>query len=650
MSPQYWQKVFLKTAIFLLVSMMLSTSIKAQENSAPPGIIETVQELLRIQRDQFSKLKDQVSTNPMALSNIKDDSQIKLERYFSRYLLFHSESKYLNLIQNNQCNLYSLLQNDLLKHSQGEVNSVFITIDKKSEERQSAQVDLENFLQIIYKNKCSQNKDLATLFNNSNIKGTVASINMPTPKSLEDCRSIIESWQRNPYTPFMCHISESIKEGGKARAILPQIERGQLSQRRALREKIRKQEFYQGEIPHFQRTYIANMCENLDSANGFCSVYLAKDVWNQILNGEHPDWKMSYKCRNILNKEATNINDLKVCAADFNKNPNLCMTKGTQGLPSLFPLLSCDTYSETLKISKLKTDYHDCPARIENEGITNISRLIQHFNPTKQEGNFEQTCASSSLIRFVELNLNYENQQAWPLRLCYDDRVTEKEVCLPFIPGHHNNHSLAENQVVADILVKNFGARENTECQIIDNSSYNPLRLEYKSGCYIIYDLERCSALNCERKIVLDKKNIQGISSKGKPLFDYFPNSFGNRKFAVDNILRETFRLETKALRNLTELSFFLKNIEGGIVHGIGCAEDLLPRRFKRQNLNQCSPMPFIVDGVHSDEMAMTLSVRPSVSDLHSPMPIHWNYVYSAVVNYQELHPIKSWTLYGLRR
>jgi hypothetical protein len=60
--------------------------------------------------------------------------------------------------------------------------------------------------------------------------------------------------------------------------------------------------------------------------------------------------------------------------------------------------------------------------------------------------------------------------------------------------------------------------------------------------------------------------------------------------------------------------------------------------------------MPFIVDGVHSDEMAMTLSVRPSVSDLHSPMPIHWNYVYSAVVNYQELHPIKSWTLYGLRR
>lgn len=650
MSPRYWQKVFLKTAILILVPVVLSTSIHAQENSSPPGIIETVQELLGIQRAQFKKLKDKVSTNPMMLSNIKSDSEIKLERYFSRSLLFHSESKYLDLIQNNECNLYSLLQNNLLKHSEGVPQNVYVTLKKESGEKESAQLDLENFLQTIYKNKCSQNKDLATLFNNTNIKETLGSINMPTPKTREDCINIVESWQRNPYTPFMCHISESVKKGTKARALLPRVERGQLSQRRTLSEQIRKQEFYQEELPHFQRTYIANMCENLDSVDQFCRVYLAKDIWNQILNGEHANWKMSYKCRNILEKEEVDLNDLKACSVKFNGNPQLCMTKGNKGLPSLYPLLRCDTYSKALKVSKLKTDHHDCPARIENEGMTNISRLIQHFRPSKQKGDIEKTCASAPLIRFVELNLNYKNQQAWPLRLCYIDRVTEKEDCLAYIPGHHDNHELAENKIISKILVKNYGARKKTKCKIVSRSEYNPLMLEYKSGCYIVYDTDQCNALDCERDIYLDQKEITGITQKGRPVFDYFPNSFGNQKFAVDNILRETLRLESKALRNLTELTFFLKNIEGGVVHGIGCAEDILPRRFQRQNLNQCRPMPFIVDGVFSEEKAMTLSVRPSISDLHSPMPIHWNYVYSAVVNYRELHPTKSWTLHGLRR
>lgn len=650
MSPQYWQKVFLKTVIFLFVPLMLSTSIGAQENSSPPGIIETVRELLQIQRSQFKQLKEKVSTNPMMLSGITEGSDIKLERYFSRSLLFHSESKYLDLINNNECNLYSLLQNNLLKHSEGQVENVFVTLRKDDGETESAQVGLENFLQAIYRNKCSQNKDLATLFNNSNIKETLNSTNMPTPKNRESCESIIEGWRRNPYTPFMCHISESIKKGSQARAQLPQLERSQLSQRRILSEQISKQRFYQEELPHFQRTYITNMCDNLDSMENFCRVYLAKDIWNQILNGEHPNWKMSYKCRNVLEKQEVKLNDLRACAVDFNENNELCMSEGAQGLPSLYPLRSCETYSEVLKVAKLKTDHHDCPGRIENEGITNISRLIQHFSPSPQKGDIVKTCASSSIIRFVELNLDYKNDKAWPMRLCYKDRVTEKEICLPYIPGHHDNHELAENKVITDILIKNYGARKETKCKIVERSTYNPLRLEFKSGCYIIYDTERCTALDCEKQVILDQKKIDGLTRKGKPLFDYFPNSFGNQKFAVDTILRETLELESKELRNLTELSFFLNNIEGGVVHGIGCAEDLLPRHFQRQNLNQCRPMPFIVDGVFSGEKAMTLSVRPSIGDLHSPMPIHWNYVYSAVVNYRELHPIKSWTLYGLRR
>ena len=43
------------------------------------------------------------------------------------------------------------------------------------------------------------------------------------------------------------------------------------------------------------------------------------------------------------------------------------------------------------------------------------------------------------------------------------------------------------------------------------------------------------------------------------------------------------------------------------------------------------------------------LSVRTTLDGIHSPRGIKWNNVFSGVKNYSQLHPLKTWTLYGIK-
>lgn len=661
MLPLFWQKVFnrkkssliLEKASFLptrlsLLCLWSCLAFNFHVNAQTPGVLETVQGLIEIQQDQFTKLTESVSNNPRVLNKLQEQTQVKLDPYFSRSLIFHSEGKYLDLLDQNECSLYALLENGLLKHARGTVNNVYVTIEEEGV-KETAMVALNNFLQIIYRKKCFANRDLSKLFENQTIKTTIENTNFVTPKTEDACYVTLDEWKQNAYTPYLCKISEAIKRGAQARGQIQSVDQSQLSLRRELNRAIDQQEFYQREIPHFQRTFIQNLCEHLDSPERFCSVYLASDVWNKIINGEEPPYKMTYRCRNLLGKKDLSIQDLQGCAARLNGEPDLCRTRGFDQQPAYYPSFRCPTISDALKVSKLKTDHHDCPGSVENEGIVNINRLIQHFAP-KKNSDSPLGCASDANLNFAKLNIEYKNEEAWPMRVCYNDRVTDKEICLPYVPGHQPTDPLGENHVVAQVLIKNNGVRPKTECQIVDASAFNPMLLEYRSGCFIVKDLNQCTNLNCPKRIIMDEKEVTNIRFKGLPLFDYFPNSFRNEKFAVTNILKDTLKLESRTIRNLTELRNFIGNIETGIIHGVGCAEDIIPERFQRQSLNECRPLPFLIDGILEREGLTQLVMRTSIEDLHSPRLMNWNLIYNSVMNYKETHLLDAWTLYGLRR
>ena len=92
----------------------------------------------------------------------------------------------------------------------------------------------------------------------------------------------------------------------------------------------------------------------------------------------------------------------------------------------------------------------------------------------------------------------------------------------------------------------------------------------------------------------------------------------------------------------------FFKQHEKGIIHGIGCAEDLLPTVVRRRSFNQCTPTPFLVDGIFEKNENKTLVLRTAFDDILSPRLTPWNWVFTAVMKYQEMHPLKQWNLYGL--
>ena len=113
-------------------------------------------------------------------------------------------------------------------------------------------------------------------------------------------------------------------------------------------------------------------------------------------------------------------------------------------------------------------------------------------------------------------------------------------------------------------------------------------------------------------------------------------------------LLEEVYKLKPRQLRNLTNLEVYLRQKPNGIIHGVGCAEDILPQFFKRKSFNFCTPIPFILDGIVTVNENKVLVTRTAYDDIHSPRLIPWNWIFTGVMKYQNHHPLNQWNLYGL--
>jgi hypothetical protein len=648
MLHQFSQNRLSLKAKILIFSLGL---ISSQAFSKTPGALETLEELVTLHKKQYSTLYKQVQENTKLITNFDEIHDVRLDPYFVKSLLFHSGEKYLSLnkTSEDQCFFYSLIENNLLKTANGEIRNVIIHYKNKDKKSETALISKDNFFQLLYSKECFNNKEISTLFNKKNVTSTITNTKFFVPQTEQECKSVLNDWQTNPYTPYICNVSEIIRKGTLASSKLATIKSTDFRKRRHYQSQIKNKEFFAQSIPLFQRSYISNLCTNINNSEKFCSDYLAKDVWTKIINGERPKYLMSYKCKNMMGKKDVSIKDLRSCSAKFKKEPDYCVLNGNKRLSSLFPLQNCNTLSDAFNESRLKTNYHDCPGRIDNQGITNLHRIINHISDQKSEST-PDTCEFQANYSFAKLNIDYENQKAWPMKICYKNKVTEDDICEIYIPGSSETSELSENKVVAKILYKSYGASDKEVCRIVDDKSYNPVRLEYRVGCFIVYNRAECSTLHCPKKVILNKKEINNLNYVGVPTFDYFPNSFSNEKYSAVNILADTYKIEKRSIKNLTELHFYFKQFKKGIVHGIGCAEDLLPVYFKRKSLNSCLPLPFIIDGIVEKNNEKFLIFRSSIEDVHTPRLMKWNYIFSSIASYRELHPLSTWALYGIKK
>jgi len=624
-SPQFSHVQFCK--IFLLTSLAVFSCKAFSQTEDNPGIIESLERLLEVHRKQYDQNRSKIQSNLKSPTELTYLNDIKLDPQFVRSLIFHSDDKYLRLIQTDECKLLSAIETGLVKTAEGEITSVLIQYKNKDGLYESAAFPKDEYFEQIYKKKCLNNREFATLFNEANFGKTVEGIKFSVPKSANECSAIHKEWLDNSFTPYLCKIQQTIKKSKSQKTV----------------------DLYKSKISAFQRTYLDNLCLNLSDANAFCENYLKKDAWSKVLNGEAPLYKLSYKCQNVLNKSPVSASDLKDCAAKFNSDASLCETRGTRNFPSDFPLSNCALLSEALNKGKLAANYQDCPGNVDNEGLTNIHRLVNHFAP-RNIITSKETCAGEAEYTYAKLNFDIKHEEGWPLKVCFMNHVQEKENCTPYIPGSRDNEPLSEDQVIAKILYTQKGAPAKTRCRIVDSKTYNPLRSEFKFGCFIVYDAESCTTLSCDKKVIWEEKAQTDIKFVGKPVFDYFPTAFLNERYSFISMINEVKGTQQRTIKNLTDMKFYLDKIPSGIIHGVGCAEDLLPEEFARTTMNQCKPLPFIVDGYSMKNNETWIAFRSAIDDVHSPRLLLWQNIFNSVSAYRELHPLNTWTLYGIKK
>ena len=373
---------------------------------------------------------------------------------------------------------------------------------------------------------------------------------------------------------------------------------------------------------------------------------MAKDIWNKVLNGEKDKFYLSYRCQSLLKKKVLTQKDLRNCQNILSKESKMCLSLGSDRFPSIFPRLDCEELSENLISSKLKTDYQDCPGLIENSGITNIFRIISHFSKQNKDLN-TSNCAANPQYLFAKMNMDYNDSNAWPLNICYRDSIKAKDVCYQYIPGFDGKSEFSETKIVAKILKREIGSVSPITCKIVEKRKYNPARLAYKTGCFIVFDAKKCNSTSCDKKVYFKNKVRDIFKYKGTTEFEYFTTTFQKENLSMSKVLEVVYKLDKRSVKNLTDAEFFLKQKKNGIIHGIGCSEDLLPRHFPRKSLNQCTPLPFIIDGVKVKDDRKFLTIRTAIDDVHTPRSIKWNYIFGALSTYQQFHPLKQWTLYG---
>ena len=632
----FWLSRYCKLLAYLIISILAS-------GARPVGLIDSFQSLLNNHKKEYQSAISNIKKDTTTLSDIKKLQSVSLNKDFLKSLLIHTENKYLKFASNDECKLLSLIETSLARTADGNIYYIPVIIEFDDGKTKNILVTKQDYLDYSYSKKCLNNREMLALFTSKNISPTIKSLKLSVPKDQKECNQIHDAWIKNPYTPYLCAISESIKRSTRAKAKLSHHGYG-IEQVKKFERTYLKGEFFNKNIPPFYKEYFDSLCSHLYNPLKFCAPYLAKNVWSKVNQKEEPSYKMSYKCKSVTKKKNITAKDIRYCSQQFVQDPQTCTVAKNNENSALYPMPNCTIVSESLFKSSLRTDYHDCPGNIDNQAVINVHRIVAHKKKLSIPSD-HLSCSSQAHHSLAQLS-----SDRWPLKICYFDKISDKRECIPYVPNHTKaNDPLSEGHIIAKILYRMEGTPDKKPCHIVSDKHYNPVLLKYKYGCFIVYDSQLCTTLHCKKKIIYESKEIKGIEYTGLNLFDYFANSFKNEKFSINNILTESLKLENKIIHNLTFLKVFLNKYSDAIAHGIGCAEDLLPSFFQKKSLGACRPLTFIVDSIVEKKGKVYLSFRSSIDDVHSPRLVLWDQIFNGVSNYKTLHPLNTWTFYGIR-
>jgi hypothetical protein len=643
----FWPNRFFK---FLLIPILAMGPSKLLSVENIPGLLGSLLELQRSHNGQFDKYVSVLEKNDLK-SEFFRAKEIRIDPFFMRSLIFYSDEMYFPILTEDQCSLYALIENNLLKTREGNIRNVGVVFKTKEGRQISALIEKKVFLNYVYENECQNQKDLSVLFSPKNFPKTFKTFTLSRPKTYSACLEQLDKVKKSLNTPYLCKIPKVIKEGKIADRILSSIGNNEEKKMLALSKISREKNYYLKNTSLFDQNYLNHLCENLDNPKNFCTFFRADDAWSKVIFGDLPTYKLDFKCMEYLKLiKLPSKDQLNLCANKFKENPQVC--EPLNGGNTLYPSYPCDKLSTILKVSHLKTNFRDCPSKIDNDSVTNIYRIFQHFYEKKEVTTDVSACINNSYREALNVLARSDGDYSnWPLHMCFTDPKKSKEECLPYVPGSDMESPVSETRVLNQILQSTKGASRKEICTLVGTKEYNPVKLEYRNGCFIVFDTSACSSYYCPRKIIYRNEELKNIRYQGQGTINYFPNIPGKAFDSAVGALKRKLSVRFEELRSLSEIVRFFNKYKKGIAHGIGCLEDFYPYLFKKNALNACRPIPFIIDGIVKDANQKTwMSFRSTIDDVHGPHLIHWNNLFTSLKNYEEIHPLKTWTLYGIEK
>ena len=640
--PLFWPNQHYNKLGTALLGLCLSFVLNAQTTPIPtppsveyPGIIESLEKLIQIDNTKFMKKNDLLSKSGKSGNDLASVTSLEVDPDYLNSIILHSSPGYVKLASSNKCQFYDAIINDLLRNAEGKLKNVFITYINKNQERDSAVLLKKDFINKVVSLECPGTPKLIDQFQVKNLEQTIKSTNFDAPTGKDQCHNVYMDWLKNSKTPYFCKLHEFMKEARNKSG-----DPKDLVQRQAISAILQKK------LSLHQANYLENLCENLDHEELFCDDFLSVSFWSKVANGTENKIYIEDICQRVLGTPSLTDSQLKQCVAKIRKENDLCLYPAGRN-QGLTPAPQCDTLATALNFSSLRSDYKDCPALSDQQAITNMGRILLSISKEKIPAHDGPCSVISSGVTF-DFNKRFDNDENWKLEACYDDALAEKEVCYKTFFGGYGTAPESYNMVVAEILKKTRGADQSIKCEMIDSDDYNPLLLQYKSGCYIIFERNKCYVSQCKHKILYNDRSIDFIKLKNRVMLDYFATNIVEERFSQHYMLTHDYRQNGRIMNNVSSIIAFFKKNKKALIHGVGCAEDLLPSFFKTHAFNQCSPLPFIIDGMIRENDKTVFVVRSAADSLQAPRLISWSLVYSAVKSYQQNHPLRLWTLYGL--
>ncbi len=642
MLPLFSQNQSYKKLGTALMGLCLSFTSFAQTTPIPtpasidyPGILESLEKLISIDNTKFTKKNDLLLKKANGLPNLGGVSLIELDPDFLNSVILHSSPSYVKLASVDKCRFYDSIINDLLRDAEGQIKNVFITYVTKNNEKETALISKRDFINNVVPNECPETSKIVDQFQIKNLDKTIASSNFEHPTNQDQCRNYFVEWLNNPRSAYFCKLHEFMKEAKAGSGDLKD-----LPQRQAIAKILEKK------LTPLRRDYLETLCENFDNEEMFCNEFLSVSFWTKVANGAENRIYAEDICMGVMNSKSLTDAQLKQCLGKMRKENDLCLYPGGRN-QGLTPAPQCDNLATALNYSTLRSDFKDCPASSDQHIVTNMGRII--LNLSKEAiPNHSGPCSALSTGVTFDFNKRFNNDEGWKFEACYDDQLNEKEVCFKTFFGQYGNLSESYTKVVETILQRTKGADRNVSCKMIDSEDFNPVLLEYKSGCFIIYERNKCFVSDCKHRIVFNDRVINNIRLKNRVTLDYFPTNITTERFSQHYLLTRDYRKEGRTINSIVSVTNFFKKNKTGMIHGVGCAEDLLPSFYKTHSLNQCSPLPFIIDGIITESDKTVFVTRTAIDTVQAPRLISWSSVFSAVKSYQRFHPLRLWTLYAL--